>query len=125
MAERPPHIVRKAILWSIKLRCPRCGQGPTLKGFFAHRTQCPACGLIYVPDPVDHGMFMYFSTAAVTGLFLMGFFLIGFPVGGWARGLVGVSGLGIMVVTSPIRRSLGIGLIYLAEVFFAPDEDAP
>lgn len=63
-------------------------------------------------------MFMYFSTAAITGLFLFGYFLIGFPSGGWARAGVGAMGLALMVATAPLRRSLGIGVIYLAEVHF-------
>jgi hypothetical protein len=63
-------------------------------------------------------MFMYFSTATITGLFVICYFLIGFPTGGWARVGVGAMGLGLMAVTAPFRRSLGIGVIYLAEVHF-------
>lgn len=122
MPERPPHLVRNAVLRSLRFRCPRCGQGPTLRTVFAHHPRCSSCGLVYVPDSVDHGMFMYASTAAVTGLFLIGYFLIGFPTSGWARVCVGAAGLVLMLVTAPFRRSLGIGLIYAADVLFAPDD---
>ena len=92
-----------------------------MKAWFEHYERCSDCGQVYAPDPVDLGMFMYLSTAAITGLFLFGYFLIGFPESGWSRAAVGAAGLGLMVVTAPVRRSLGIGLIYAAEILFAPD----
>jgi hypothetical protein len=66
-------------------------------------------------------MFLYLSTAAVTGAYLIGYFLIGFPESGWGRFWVGASGVGLMVLTAPLRRSLGIGILYLAEIFFSAE----
>ena len=38
----------------IRCRCPRCGEGPLLKGYLTIRDECPVCHLDYsFADPAE------------------------------------------------------------------------
>lgn len=39
------HSLRSALLRGWRRRCPRCGQGPMLKGYLKIRKECPVCRL--------------------------------------------------------------------------------
>ncbi|HCU23569.1 MAG TPA: hypothetical protein DF383_01020 [Deltaproteobacteria bacterium] len=124
MSEKSSRTVFKALFFALKMRCPRCGRGHTLQSWSTPYEHCFDCGLRYVPDPVDLGMFMYVSTAAITGIFLLAYFLIGFPESGWARIVIGAAGLAFILLTAPLRRSLGIGFNYATDILFAPEPPA-
>ena len=46
-ADRP---LRPAILRGLRLKCPRCGSGPLMRGYLKTRDHCPVCG----PDLSGH-----------------------------------------------------------------------
>lgn len=53
----------------IRCRCPRCGQGPLLKGYLTIRENCPACGLDYgFAEPADGPAFFVMSGVGVVGM---------------------------------------------------------
>lgn len=53
----------------LRCRCPRCGQGPLLKGYLTIRDKCPACGLDYgFADPADGPAFFAMSAIGVIGM---------------------------------------------------------
>lgn len=53
----------------IRCRCPRCGEGPLLKGYLTIREACPACGLDYgFADPADGPAFFVMSAIGVLGM---------------------------------------------------------
>ena len=53
-------------------RCPRCGQGPLLRGFIKVRDACPNCGLDYsFADPADGPAFFVMTGV---GFVIMGIF---------------------------------------------------
>ena len=56
-------------------RCPRCGQGPLLKGFLTIREACTECGLDYgFADPADGPAFFGMSLVGVVGMALFMWF---------------------------------------------------
>lgn len=55
----------------IRCRCPRCGEGPLLKGYLTIREECPECKLSYsFADPADGPAFFVMSVVGVVGMIL-------------------------------------------------------
>lgn len=55
----------------IRCRCPRCGEGPLLKGYLTIREGCPVCGLDYgFAEPADGPAFFVMSGVGVVGMIL-------------------------------------------------------
>ena len=53
----------------IRCRCPRCGEGPLLKGYLTIRDECPVCHLDYsFADPADGPAFFVMSGVGVLGM---------------------------------------------------------
>lgn len=53
-------------------RCPRCGEGPLLRGFLKMRDACPVCGLDYgFADPADGPAFFGMSAIGVLAMIVM------------------------------------------------------
>ncbi len=53
----------------LRCRCPRCGQGPLLKGFLTIRDRCPVCDLDYgFAEPADGPAFFAMSAIGVIGM---------------------------------------------------------
>ena len=53
----------------VRCRCPRCGEGPLLKGYLTIRESCPACGLDYgFAEPADGPAFFGMSAVGVIGM---------------------------------------------------------
>ncbi len=107
----------------VRGRCPRCGEGAIHGTKWQKNPACEKCSLPYVRDTVDFAMLMYVSTAAITGLFVIGYFVIGFPATGWYRLGVAAGALTLMIGTAPLRRSLVVGFLYLSHVFFDEGSD--
>lgn len=59
----------------IRCRCPRCGEGPLLKGYLTIRESCPKCNLDYsFADPADGPAFFVMSVVGVVGMVLFMWF---------------------------------------------------
>ena len=55
----------------IRCRCPRCGEGPLLKGYLTIREECPECKLSYsFADPADGPAFFVMSVVGLVGMIL-------------------------------------------------------
>jgi len=114
---RPPLAV--LLRRALKLRCPRCGEGPIFRRVltYSENDACPSCGFRY--DPRGESLaFMYFSTAFLTGLFIIAMLLTrpqSLVVG---RIFVVGAALGLYLVTMPLRKAIAIAINYL----HAPDE---
>ena len=53
---------------ALRCRCPRCGEGPLLRGLLKIRDACPACGLDYgFADPADGPAFFAMSIVGIVG----------------------------------------------------------
>lgn len=58
----------------VRCRCPRCGEGPLLRGFLTIRDRCSKCGLDYsFADPADGPAFFVMSGV---GFVVMMIFLV-------------------------------------------------
>lgn len=108
--------IKTVFLNAVKIRCPRCGKG---KIFFAYGElveKCSECSLpIRVREP-DTWFFMYMSTAAITGIFVISMLLLTPPKNQFiASVLIGGGALLLFVLTTPIRKSIAIALEYYTD----------
>lgn len=108
----------RLILRGLKKRCPKCGQGRLYQKWYQLRSHCPQCGLRFLKDPVDILVFMYLSTAFLTGLFILLMFWIlpADQTGGRIILLVGA--LALMVLSLPYRKGVALALEYWSEQKF-------
>ena len=90
--------------------CPRCGQGRLFRSWDLLQPQCSHCSLKYEENEGDSWAFMYISTGFITGLFIVGMFLLkpenrylGFIV-------VAVLSILVMVGTIPFRKGIAVAL---------------
>ena len=71
----PDHPRLSTLSTGIRCRCPRCGEGPLLKGYLTIRESCPACGLDYgFAEPADGPAFFGMSFVGVVGMALFMWF---------------------------------------------------
>ncbi|HEV7228538.1 DUF983 domain-containing protein [Brevundimonas sp.] len=70
MTPPPSPADRTSALWlGLRCRCPRCGEGPLLRGFLKIRDVCPNCGLNYgFADPADGPAFFGMSLVGTVGM---------------------------------------------------------
>lgn len=86
----------------IRCRCPRCGEGPLLKGYLTIRDDCPVCGLDYgFAEPADGPAFFVMSGVGVVGMiaFMAFEFTVHPPV--WVH----------LVITFPLIVALCLGVL--------------
>ena len=69
MTQPTPVAPESALRRGLRCRCPRCGEGPLLRGFLKIRDSCPACGLDYgFADPADGPAFFGMSLVGTLGM---------------------------------------------------------
>ncbi len=114
--QRPGH--KKVSPWTAFRRgarglCPRCGQGKLFKSWDLLESKCSECGLVYEENPGDTWGFMYVSTGFITGLFIIGMFLIR-PAQRWL-GIAVVAGLSLAVMlgTQGLRKGIAVAMDFL------------
>ncbi len=86
----------------LRCRCPRCGEGPLLKGYLTIRDECPVCRLDYgFADPADGPAFFAMSAVGLVGM--IGFMIFEFTVHPpvWVH----------MAVTLPILAAMCLGVL--------------
>lgn len=108
--------LKEIIRHAFRIQCPRCGRGKLFFAWGELVEKCEICGLkIRVREP-DTWFFMYMSTAAITGLFVISMLLLPAPENqALAAFLIGLGALGIFFLTTPIRKSLAIALEYFTD----------
>ena len=105
-----------AIRRGLRRICPRCGQAPLIDPATKKlRDVCPACDLPIARHDAAALPVAYVSTALMNGMVVFGGFVLGMP-----RTPFGIAGvlalsLGLMLVTAPARRGLGVALDWLSE----------
>lgn len=86
----------------LRCRCPRCGEGPLLKGYLTIRDECPVCHLDYgFAEPADGPAFFAMSAVGLVGM--IGFMIFEFSV----RPPIWVH----LVVTFPILIAMCLGVL--------------
>lgn len=98
----PDYPVLNTLSTGLRCRCPRCGEGPLLKGYLTIRDACPACGLDYgFADPADGPAFFAMSAVGLIGMmaFMAFEFTVHPPV--WVH----------FVVTFPLLAAMCMGVL--------------
>jgi uncharacterized protein (DUF983 family) len=106
--------IRTLISRALRLRCPRCGEGPIFRRVvtYTEHPACPHCGFAY--DPRGESLvFMYFSTAFLTGLLVVVMLLTNPEDLGWARARLVAGALALYFVSMPFRKALAIALNFV------------
>ena len=117
--------IRTALGRALQKCCPHCGQGALFRGW-THIDRCAHCGLVYERNPGDTWFFTIIGDrlpiAAIIALIYFGV-VRSHPV----PGLVLLALMGVVViVTAPVRWSIGIALHYLSRAYAAdPDDPIP
>jgi uncharacterized protein (DUF983 family) len=93
------------------MRCPRCGEGPIFNRVwtYSENKECARCGLPF--DPKGESLvFMYLSTAFLTGLWFIVLLLLPPKNLALYRVFLVIGALSLYVVTMPVRKGLAIAL---------------
>jgi uncharacterized protein (DUF983 family) len=97
----------------LRMRCPRCGEGPVFRRVwtYSENKECARCGLVF--DPRGESLvFMYLSTAFLTGLWFIVLLLLPPRNLFLYRIFLVIGALTLYVITMPVRKALAIALNY-------------
>lgn len=99
-------------IWRTALRrqCPQCGEATLFDRWNRLNSSCRACGLEFIRDHIDYVIVVYFTTAVITGLFVVLFLVIGFPSGWLSRTVVIAVAALIMWLSLPYRKALAVAV---------------
>src|SRR5262249_27539597 len=113
------HDLSRIIVSALRLRCPRCGNGPIFVGMFRMRPLCPVCGLVFEREPGYFIGSIYLNYGLTTVLMIAGYFALE-KEGGlgpwWCLGLCGVFGVVFPLIFFRNARTLWLAL----DQFFDP-----
>lgn len=95
--------------------CPQCGKSPLFSAGFKLHEACPQCSLDFRKDEPDLWAILYFTTAFITGLLLIGMLLYT-PRNVWVgRAVVIAIALCAWLGTYRKRKGLGVAFLYYTE----------
>ena len=109
---------RQALLRGLRLRCPRCGEGALFGRHFRINETCSGCSFDLETRAVDTWALIYFSTAALTGVVIVGILVIrpfNLVLGRFA---LTIAALVIVVFSLPFRKGAAIAFNYVIEERF-------
>ncbi len=106
-------IILTVIGRGLRKQCPQCGSSGLFERWYTLAPACPHCQLDLRSSEGDTWAFMYFSTAALTGLFVVTMFLIRPANTASGRMVILLSALFVILGSLPRRKSLALGLDYL------------
>ncbi|MCA9255250.1 MAG: DUF983 domain-containing protein, partial [Phycisphaerales bacterium] len=97
---------------ALRQRCPHCGESALFRRFYTMHDACPSCGMDFNQADGNTWFFMYLTSGSVVGVcFLILFFWRPdseqLP---WAGALMIVGALITLLVTLPLRKSLGMAM---------------
>lgn len=110
-----PGTMTQAFKRGLAGRCPRCGEGALFDGWYDIRRFCAACDFELEPVSGDTWGFMYVTSIAFIGVFVIGLVLFKPPVSTWGRVAMVATALGLAIATLPKRKGVAIALHYLLE----------
>lgn len=111
---------KSVLLRGLRRRCPRCGIGELFGSWYALRRSCVDCGLDYAKLAHDTWALIYVSTAALTGVVIVGVvFLRPFNVV-VGRFVLAIAAATLIVASLPFRKGMAVALNYFIETRQAP-----
>jgi uncharacterized protein (DUF983 family) len=108
--------IRTAIARGLRRRCPQCGEGRLYRGFYTLEKRCPHCALDLGRLDEDCWGFMYLSTAFMTGLIVIGMFLVDPPSILVGRLVVVAVAFATIGLSLPFRKGVALAVSYLVEL---------
>lgn len=107
--------LRTLVVRGIKCLCPRCGEGKIFQSWNVLREQCTACGCPLRVREDETWFFMYMSTAAITGIFIL--FMFAFTPKNFLSAKLGISTLAVLlfIVTTGPRKGLALAIDYFID----------
>jgi uncharacterized protein (DUF983 family) len=125
---RAPSRIRiwPALARGIRRRCPHCGVGPILKGWFTARDRCPNCGLVYQRNAGDTWAFWIVGDRIPIAIAIVVVYF-GFGPRSWIQGAIFMGAIAaVLLGTFPHRLGLVIALHYLTRRYWHdPDDPIP
>lgn len=110
----------KTLSTGIRCRCPRCGEGPLLKGYLTIRDSCPACGLSYgFADPADGPAFFVMMFVCIPALSFALWLELAYEPPGWVH-LVTTLPIVLLTCIPPLRPLKG--WLVASQFFFKAEE---
>jgi uncharacterized protein (DUF983 family) len=104
------------LLRGARMRCPRCGKGFLYRRWNVLKNHCEACEYELAEREGDCWFFLYSTTAALTGLFIITILL-------WrphsillGRLVLGVASVCVIALSLPLRKGIALALDYLSEM---------
>jgi uncharacterized protein (DUF983 family) len=95
--------------------CPRCGRGALFRSWYTLRPNCFDCGLSYERLARDTWALIYLSTAALTGVVVVGVvFLRPFDIY-LGRIVLACIATALIVLTLPLRKGMAIAVNHYVE----------
>ena len=103
----------KTIWLGVCRKCPSCGKAGIYEAWAHLRVECPNCqNPIQAREP-DTWFFMYVSTAAISGLFIIAMILINPENQTLGRWLLAIAAIVFIVGSIPQRKGIAIALDYI------------
>ena len=113
LRSRPP--LSQVLARGLRLRCPRCGEGPLFAGWNRLHERCTVCGLELERRVGDTWFFMYMTTAGLTGSLVVLMFLIRPRVVWVGQLVVSLAAVAVIGLSLPYRKAVAVALDYLIE----------
>jgi uncharacterized protein (DUF983 family) len=108
--------LKKIVEHALRIRCPRCGQGKIFFAWGELVEKCESCSLKIRAREPDTWFFMYMSTAAITGIFVLSMLSLPAPKNqNVAAFFIGAGALGIFFLTTPLRKSFALAIEYFTD----------
>ena len=107
--------VFSVFLRGVAMRCPRCGEGKLYQRWNILEERCDMCGYGFEEREGDCWFFLYSTTAALTGIFIIIILL-------WrpehmllGRILLGVTSACVIALSLPVRKGIALALDYISD----------
>jgi len=98
------------------MRCPKCSNDSLYERWNVLKHHCNACGYGFEEREGNCWFFLYSTTAALTGLFLIAMFV-------WkpadlllGRIVLTVGAIAVIPLTLPVRKGIALALEYISEL---------
>ncbi len=97
------------------MRCPRCSHDTLYQRWNVFKRRCGTCGYGFEEREGNCWFFLYSTTAALTGLFLISMFVWKPANMLFGRIIVGIAAVVVIPLTLPVRKGIALALEYLSE----------
>ena len=101
---------------ALRSRCPQCGEGKIYEGWNKVVDECSVCGCSLERRGGGSWFFTYMSTAFLTGIIVVFMLLVRLPSLTLQIAVIMVAWFLIIVLTLPVRKSIGIAIDYLIDI---------